>query len=204
MFIYQTYLTLAVLIFGINVIPVFMPPTWIILAFFYTRYHLHIIPTVILGAGAATLGRIVLAQLSRMYGRTVVPKKFLTNYEALGVLIERHQTISIPLIFAYAFFPISSNVVYIVAGLSDISIKVIALSFFVGRLISYSFWITAAHLASKSLDALLIRHFSKSRTFIAEIVGIAIILLLGGLNWRKILKLDTRFHKSDKKGIIGI
>lgn len=196
MFLFQVYLTLTVLIFAINVIPVFMPPTWIILAFFYARYHLSIIPTVIVGAGAATIGRIVLAQLARMYGRSIVPKKFLTNYEALGVLIERHQTISIPLMFAYAFFPISSNVVYIVAGLSNISIRVIALSFFIGRLISYSFWITAAHLASKSLDMLLIRHFSKSRTLVAEVIGVGIILLIGSLNWRKILKIDARFHKN--------
>jgi hypothetical protein len=54
------YLILGVLVFGVNIVPAFMPPTWIILAFFYLRYHLNLLPTVIIGAAAATLGRVVL------------------------------------------------------------------------------------------------------------------------------------------------
>lgn len=186
---YQIYLTLAILVFGVNVIPVLMPPTWMILAFFYTHYDLKMVPTVVLGAGAATLGRVVLAHLARLYGRKIVPKKLLANYESLGAVIKRNQVVSIPLIFTYAFFPVSSNVVYIVAGLSEIDVRLIAMSFLIGRLMSYSFWITAAHVVSESLDRILIGHFSSAGTIVAELVSVGLILLIGSLNWSKIFKL---------------
>ncbi len=136
-----------------------------------------------------------MAKLARWYGRLIIPKKLIANYESLGILIEKHQIVSVPLMLTYAFFPVSSNIVYIIAGLSKIRIKLIAASFFIGRLISYSFWVTAAHLVSKSLGSILIRHFSKGSTFIMEAASVGILLLLGSLNWGKILKLDTQFHK---------
>ncbi len=41
------YLILALLVFGMNIVPAFMPPTWLVLAFFYIHFELSL-PIVVL------------------------------------------------------------------------------------------------------------------------------------------------------------
>lgn len=181
------YLILWIFIFGINVVPAFMPPTWTILAFFYIRYHLAFIPTVIFGATAATLGRVMLANLAKLYLRPVIPQKALKNYTALGDFLKKDKRLTIPLLFTYAFFPVPSNDVYITAGLVNLSLRMIAFAFFCGRLISYSFWVGLAYHTSKNLDHLFSQHLSKGWAFAGEFVGFGLIVLIGSINWGKVL-----------------
>lgn len=184
------YLFLAGLIFFMNVVPAFMPPTWIVLAFFYIVFHLAFIPTVIIGAVCATLGRVILAQLSRNYLRGFLPKKLLKNYETLGKFFERNQKFTVPVILTYAFFPVSSNQVYIIAGLSKISLRIIAFSFLVGRLFSYSLWVHLSYHFSTDLGNLFANHVENYGSLIGEILGILFVFVIGFINWKKVLKIS--------------
>ena len=179
---------IAVLIYAINVVPVLMPPTWTILAFIYIHYHPPFLPAIFLGALAATLGRVTLYFLSKKYFRKFFSQKSLQNYDALGNFIKEKEKISIPLIVTYAFFPVSSNYVYIAAGLTEINIRVFASSFFIGRLISYSFWVAATHAATSKLEEIFTSHMSNLSVVLIEFGGIIFILLLGRIQWSKILK----------------
>lgn len=183
------YLNLAIIVFVINVVPVFMPPTWTILTFFYLHFHLALLPTVIIGATTATVGRVVLATLAKQYFRPFFSREILGNYDALGQFLHKHQHLTIPIILTYAFFPISSNQVFIVAGLTKLKLKIIAFSFLFGRLISYTFWISAASHISKTLEDVFLKHFSDAGTLVFEISGLLVILLIGKINWEKVLKI---------------
>lgn len=183
-------LLLAILIFVINVIPVFMPPTWIILAFFYINFHPPFLLTILIGASAATIGRIALYHISKNYFRGFFSKYTLKNYGALGQFIGKNEKLSIPIFVIYAFFPISSNYVYIAAGLAEINIKILASSFFVGRLISYSFWIAASHAVNNRLEDIFANHIGNTSVIFFEIIGLIIVYLIGKINWAKILKVE--------------
>lgn len=172
--------------FGMNVMPMFMPPTWIILFFFFSTYHLSLLPTVILGAVAATSGRVVLAILSGHF-RPFMSEKMLANMTALGNYFNTHTHISIPLLFVYAFLPIPSNHVYIAAGLAKIKIRLLALTFLFGRLISYTFWLTVTHRIASSLDRIFGQYYNQPKAFLAEIIGFILLYLFTKLNWKKIL-----------------
>ncbi len=183
------YLILAVFVLGMNVVPVFMPPTWLVLAFFFSRFHLNLFATVLIGAISATCGRVLLYHLARLYLRPFLPKKFEQNYDYLGSYIQKRQNLTIPIVITYAFLPIPSNDVFIIAGLTGLKIKIIAFSFFVGRLISYSFWISLAYHLSNRLEMVFAEHFSNLAGIAAELLGFGIILLVGKINWRKILRV---------------
>ncbi len=179
---------LGILIYVINVIPVFMPPTWTILAFYYINFHSPFIPTIIIGAFAATLGRITLYYISKNHFRRFFSKESIDNYDALGDFLKKRQKLSIPLFLTYAFFPISSNYVYIAAGLAEVDIKILAASFFIGRLMSYSFWVSASHIAITRVEDIFSNHVSNVSVIIFEMVGLIIVVLIGKIPWRKILK----------------
>lgn len=182
------YAVLLLIVFTMNVVPLFMPPTWIVLAFFYSHYHLSLFPTVLVGAFAATFGRVILSLLARNYFGKLIPKKMLENYEFIGKFFEKNERFTLPAVLAYAFFPLSSNYVFIIIGLSKISLKLISPAFFFGRLISYSFWVSASHLLVRKLEDLFSQRLSNWNTLVLEIAGLLIVYLIGTINWKKILK----------------
>lgn len=168
-----------------------MPPTWVVLSFFYVNNDLLFLPTVILGVIGATAGRVVLALVSRYYLKGILPKKFYANYQYLGTYLKANQKLTLPIVFGYAFSPISSNSLFIMAGLSDLNLKLVAFSFFVGRLISYSFWVTASHQLSNRLDTIFAGEFSNLNTIISAVISMAVVIIIGKIKWSKFLKLKN-------------
>lgn len=190
--VYIEYIILSSIVLGMNVIPAFMPPTWAVLAFFVTKYHLLIIPAVILGAAAASLGRVILAGISQKFFRKFFSRQSQENYASIGRYLNTHQRLTIPLVLIYAFLPIPSNHVFIAAGLAKVNIKLLAASFFAGRLISYTFWVSLTRRLADNLEDIFSSHYSKIGSVVVEIVGLILLYLLGRIAWKKIL------HKIDK------
>lgn len=186
------YIFLIIIIFGINVIPAFMPPTWIILAFFYTHYHLAFFPTVILGVIAATAGRTVLALLAR-HSKPFLSHQFIQNYESLGTVLQAKKKVTIPLILGYAFSPLSSNNLFIIAGLSNLNLAIVSGSFFLGRLISYTFWVTFSYHMPQRLEDIFSRDLTNIGAFISAAISIVVIYVLGKINWTKLLQQSKAF-----------
>jgi hypothetical protein len=83
--------------------------------------------------------------------------------------------------------PIPSNQAFITFGLADVPIGLISLAFFLARLVSYSFWVTAAHRLTGGLEGIFAGHLGKTQTFLAEAVGFLIIFAITKVNWRRVL-----------------
>src|SRR5947207_11094013 len=75
------YLAAFAVIFGINLLPAFGPPTWAVLVFFRLTYGLAAVPLVIGGALAAASGRFVLASAARRL-RARMPRERVENLAA--------------------------------------------------------------------------------------------------------------------------
>ncbi len=186
--IFGAYILLSSIILGLNIIPAFMPPTWTVLAFFVIKYNLELLPVVLIGATFATLGRVILANISGKYFRRFLSNDSKDNYASLGKYLDSHEHITIPLVLLYSFSPISSNYIFIAAGLAKMRLKLLAGSFFIGRLISYTFWVYTTHKLSDNLTDLFGRHFARTGSIIVEIIGLVLIYLMGKIAWKKILK----------------
>ncbi|MDP3888532.1 MAG: hypothetical protein Q8Q24_00665 [bacterium] len=182
------YLFLGVIVFLVNMMPGFMPATWTILAFFTVKDDLVLIPTVLIGAVAAVSGRIVLYYITKHYLRRFFPAKSQQNYQALRNYLSKREKWTLPFIFAYAFSPIPSNQLFIIAGLTNFNIKILASSFFIGRLMSYTLWVGTAHALSDNLEAIFTHHLSRNVSIVLELVGFSLIFLLGRIDWAKLLK----------------
>ena len=75
------YLALAGVVFGVNLLPAFGPPTWSLLVFFRLQSHVPAVPLVLIGALAAAGGRLVLALASRRF-RDHIPAERLESLAA--------------------------------------------------------------------------------------------------------------------------
>ena len=147
------------LIFGLNLIPAFAPPTWMALAFVgfqFPETNSMLLATV--GAMAATLGRLTLARLSHV----LIRKKLLSdahraNIDVIKDRLEKRTTLTVGLFLFYAFSPLPSNFLFIAYGLTGLPLLRVGLPFFIGRLVSYGFFILGGAAAGRrfAIDSML-------------------------------------------------
>ena len=144
------YLALFAIVFGINLLPAFGPPTWAVLVFTRLHWHLNPVALVLLGALAAMSGRYLLALGARHF-RGRMPQRMKNNLEDAHALIERKKVGAIALFGLFVVSPLPSAQLFLAAGLLDLPLGLLTLAFFFGRLISYSLYVGLATLADKHL-----------------------------------------------------
>ncbi len=145
-------LLLFLLVFLLNVIPAFAPPTWMVFSFLGFRFPQQIsIFVALVGALAATLGRFTLAKGSQL----IVRRRFLSeaarqNVDAIKEQLGRRKKLTFGILLFYAFTPLPSNYLFIAYGLTAMELRLITIPFFIGRWVSYSFWtLTASRIARR-------------------------------------------------------
>lgn len=133
---------LFVVVFLLNLIPAFAPPTWMVFSYlgFRSPASNHALLAVI-GAGAATLGRMTLARLAHI----VIRQRFLSdakkqNIDSIREGLQGRRKLTFSVFLFYALSPLPSNYLFIAYGLTTMELRLIAVPFFLGRCVSYAFW----------------------------------------------------------------
>ena len=125
-------------------------PSWAVLVFTRLHWHLNPVALALLGAVAAVSGRYLLALGARHFkGR--MPARMKNNLEDAQTLIERKRVGAIALFGIFVVSPLPSAQLFIAAGLLDLPLGLLAMAFFLGRLVSYSIYVSVATLADKRL-----------------------------------------------------
>ena len=180
------YLALFAIVFGINLLPAFGPPTWAVLVFARLHWHLNPIALVLIGAVAATSGRYLLARGARHFkGR--MPQRMRTNLEDAQTLIERKKVGALALFALFVVSPLPSAQLFLAAGLLDLPLGLLTLAFFFGRLLTYSIYVSVATLADKQFGNVLGHIFGSPWSIAIQIVLLAAVCLLPFVNWRRFL-----------------
>ena len=147
-------LVLFLVVFLLNVIPVFAPPTWMVFSFLGFRLPTHLnwsFPLV--GATAAVTGRSLLGKLSRI----IIRNHWLSdaareNISSVKLELEKRPNLTFGLFLFYAFTPLPSNYVFIAYGLTTLPFVRLLVPFFIGRFVSYYFWAMSAAAVSRKLE----------------------------------------------------
>lgn len=188
------YLILFAVIFGINLLPAFGPPTWSIIVLFGLNSDLPLVGIVVTGALAAALGRFTLAHGFRLLAK-YVSQKTRRNLAAVREAIMSRKRHGIAGLALFAVSPLPSAQLFAAVGLAGVPLAGFTVAFFSGRLVSYTIY---------AGSAALIEHSSTGDAFresFSSPVGIAVqILLLGALvammriNWEKVLGPATEYR----------
>jgi membrane protein YqaA with SNARE-associated domain len=177
------YILLFLVVFGVNLLPAFGPPTWTLLVFARITWHLEPVALVLIGAVAAMAGRYVLASGARRL-RGHLGAKRRADLEAANQLLFQRRGRAWAVLALFAVSPLPSAQLFVAAGLLDVALVPLTLAFMVGRLVSYSFYVALATLADRQLGSVL-RHALGSPWSIA--LQLALLAAAAGLpfiNWR--------------------
>ena len=185
------YLALFAIVFGINLLPAFGPPTWAVLVFTRLHWHLNPIALVLLGAVAAMGGRYLLARGAGHF-KDRLPDRIRDNLEGARTLIERKRVGAIALFGLFVVSPLPSAQLFLAAGLLDLPLGLLALAFFLGRLVSYSIYVSVATLADKQLGNVMGQVFGSPWSIALQVVLLVAVCILPFVNWRRFLDRSPR------------
>jgi len=186
--------------FLVNLPPAFMPATWMVLAFFRVQYGLPLLPLTIGGAFFSTGGRFVLAR-----GTTLFKQRFMKHHEELDeigeYLDERRNYVGVAT-FIYCLLPLPSNNFFIAAGLVEVSMLRVLVGFWIGRAVSYTFYVWTADRVFSAFGNVFQNFYDDWTALLFEVLSLAGALLLILLPWPHwVMRYISRSHRRDKTGV---
>jgi uncharacterized membrane protein YdjX (TVP38/TMEM64 family) len=176
------------LIFGLNVIPAFAPPTWMVLAFVGFEFpETNPLVLALVAAVAATLGRLTLAKLSHWLLREkLLSETHRTNIDVIKERLEKRTALTFSLFLLYAFSPLPSNFLFIAYGLTGLPLWRVTLPFFIGRAVSYTFFIVGGAAAGRRLnvDSLESALYASGWFIASQILLIGALYVFTRVDWK--------------------
>jgi len=180
-----SYFGIFLLLIGINAAPILMPPTWIVLSsFFALDSSLDPLLLALVGATGATVGRLILKNLSGFF-RRFVGKEQKSNLDAVGNFLNRKKFGYVLTSFLFAATPLPSNMLFVAYGMMRAKSIGLYFGFWLGRLMSYYIMIT---ISSVVLTPFLELFEDKIiGILVADIVGIGVVVIFTCINWQTLL-----------------
>jgi uncharacterized membrane protein YdjX (TVP38/TMEM64 family) len=181
-------LVLFLIVLGVNLLPVFGPPTWSIIAIYGLNSDLPVAGVVLVSAVAAALGRFLLAHgFRRLGGR--LPERQKRNLAAARAALEAKQRNVVAALGLFALSPLPSAQLFEAAGLAGVRLISFTAAFFVGRTVSYSIYATTAKAVRNSSIGDAFSEALSSRWSIGiQIVMTMLLVVLVQIDWASILQ----------------
>jgi hypothetical protein len=181
------YAIAVLVVFFVNILPAFAPPTWAVLVLVKLNWHLNPAALVVLGALAAAGGRFCLASATgRLRGRLSPERR--ESLEALKDYLTGHRGRSALGLALFTLSPLPSAQLFEAAGLIAAPLVPVTAVFFVGRLVSYSLYIGAATVAERSLGSTLVSTLTSPVGIAVQVLLVLSVVLLARIDWAKIIK----------------
>jgi uncharacterized membrane protein YdjX (TVP38/TMEM64 family) len=181
------YLGVFVLVFVVNAIPFFMPPTWIVLSTLYFLFPQLLNPLLLAlaGAFASTLGRVVLCRIG-VASRGLMGENRKKSMDRAGQALRSKRYGGFVLTFLYSLTPLPSNVYFLMMGTMRCHFFTIFLGFWLGRLISYAVTIDVARVAFSSLADVLASQMQA--VVLVDSLAILSMILFAFIDWEKLIQ----------------
>ena len=176
-----SYLGIFFALIGVNMSPILMPPSWIVLTSFYLLDPtLNIVFLAMVGATGATIGRYFLKKISGLF-RKFVGEEQKSNLDIIGSYLNKKKYGYVIASFLFAATPLPSNVLFITYGLMRAKSIGIYVGFWFGRVISYIIMIYFGNAVLRPF----LEMFEDRLTGILLIdgVGIGMIIIFASVNW---------------------
>ncbi len=179
-------------VFAVNLLPAFGPPTWALLVFLRLNLDVAAVPLVLCGAVGAAAGRLTLAHGARaLRGRLSEERR--ASLEALRAEAGRRRGAAVAGLALFAVSPVPSAQLFVAAGITGVRLLPLTVAFFSGRLVSYSLYVAAASAAQDSLGPILTDSLRSPVSIALQIALLAGLVALIRVDWPAVL--ERRAHR---------
>lgn len=180
-----------VAIYLLNLVPAFAPPTWMVFSVIgFHNLTSHVTWLALMGAAAATCGRITLAKLSRIVIRQrLLSQESKDNIDAIRQGLQGREKLTFGLFLFYALSPLPSNFLFIAYGLTSMRLSLVAIPFLLGRSVSYALW----GITSSAVGHAISSEYEDSLPYfgiyfvVSQIIFIGLVYLFAKIDWRALI-----------------
>jgi len=179
----MSYGVVAAAVLGVNLLPAFAPPTWSVLLLFTLHSHFNPVALVGIGALCAAGGRFTLAEVfRRLRGRLSGGRAASLNALREKVTARRGRAFAGLALFALS--PVPSAQLFEAAGLMELPLIPLTVSFFAGRVVSYSIYVGGAHaLKQSNFGRVVASSFTNPWMIAAEVAMLLLLVILVRVDW---------------------
>ncbi|NDB50976.1 MAG: hypothetical protein EB154_00535 [Nitrosopumilaceae archaeon] len=184
-----SYVGIFLLLVLVNVAPILMPPTWLILASFYLLDNTFSPAFLaLIGATGATAGRVLLLYGS-VYFRRFMSDERKSSLDKIGNYLKSKRFGFFAASFLFAATPLPSNFLFISYGLMKAKTAQIYMGFWLGRAISYYVMISI----SKIVLTPFVQMFTERiwGIVLVDAITVAMLVFFACIDWNLLI--------SDKK-----
>jgi uncharacterized membrane protein YdjX (TVP38/TMEM64 family) len=182
------YLVLFSIVFAVNLLPAFGPPTWSIIVLYGFNSDLPVVGTVGTAAASAASGRYILALSFRALGDRV-PERIRRNLAAAKKAFEQRKRAGFVALGLFAVSPLPSAQLFEAAGLSRVKLFPFTLAFFSGRLVSYSIYVGTAHsIKSVTAGKAFTAQLTSPWGIAVQLLMIAALVAFARTDWERVLR----------------
>jgi uncharacterized membrane protein YdjX (TVP38/TMEM64 family) len=176
-------------VFAVNLLPAFGPPTWTVLVALRLGLDVAAVPLVAAGALGAASGRWALAHgARRLRGRLSEERR--ASLEALRSAVADRRAGAVAGLALFALSPVPSAQLFVAAGLTGTRLGPLVLAFFSGRVVSYALYVGAATAAAQTLGDSLLDTMRSPAGIAAQVAMLAMLAVLLKVDWRRVLARD--------------
>ena len=181
------YAAAIAVVFGVNLLPAFGPPTWAVLVYFRLAHDLAAVPLILGGAVAAALGRLVLATATRRLRHRMSPERRASLEHAEEALAGTRGRAFAGL-GLFALSPVPSAQLFVAAGMLTVPLVPLTAAFFAGRIVSYTIYVTAASAAASSLGGVFHKAIASPLGIALQLAMLALLVALYRIDWGRIVE----------------
>ena len=180
---------LFVVVFGLNVLPAFAPPTWLAMSAFGFQYPG--MPTALVAsvaAAGATCGRLLLACFAgRIMQSRFVRDAMRENLAVVAHAVRQRRAMSLAVVCTVAFSPVASNVLFLAYGLTRARLRLLAVLFFLGRFTSYAAAFAGGAMVSRYFESQLARWgaWLLIPFVLGQVALLGLVYAFAKVDWRK-------------------
>lgn len=198
-----TLAILFVVVLLINLMPAFAPPTWMAMSWMgFNVPEGKPFVFALVAAGAATLGRTILATFARTLVRGhLMRESDRQNIDVVRTWLAQRKRLTVGAFFLYALSPFPSNYLFIAYGLSGLPLRNIGAAFFLGRTASYTVWAYLGRFVFARIDPeTQLEGGYLSGYFVAtQVVLLLLVYAMTKLDWKALFdERKLRWRRSVK------
>lgn len=185
----------------INLMPAFMPSSWMVMAFFYIKFGPPLLALTLTGAVVAGCGRYFLAKGSRWLKRTFMRHR-AHDLDELGAFLSERERWLTPTVAAYALTPLPTNNLFIAAGLAEVRLLPVLIGFWIARMGADTLFVWTTDRTFDDVQDVISGAYGDWTGITLQIAGVTSVVLLYLLPWARWLRRWTRPRRtSDADGL---
>jgi hypothetical protein len=177
------YLIFVAIIFAVNLLPAFSPPTWTLLVFYKLNSDINTVAIVILGVFSASSGRYLLARATGLLRYRLNPRSLANLESARRFLLRRGRGRFLYFLF-FIISPLPSAQIFEAAALVDAPLVPLTIAFIGGRTISYATTVIGAStLKEHAMGAIVLNSLKSPWGIALQLICLLAIYLLMKIDW---------------------